>query len=96
MKLTTTLHHAKTFWWGKGFGPKPRTNTDNFYWNQQWKAKRRRQVEIIEQKLPEGVTPVDANVFVKECLSQEFGNLKISDPQLPWPASERPLKGLYF
>ena len=93
MRFTTVLVHGKYFWWGKGWGYKPRINTDNFYYKMQWNAKRRRNLEIVEQTLPENVTPIDPNVYVKNRF-----NLDVNEPPrpfiLPWPYSKRPVKGM--
>ncbi|KAF7487592.1 hypothetical protein SSS_07189 [Sarcoptes scabiei] len=90
MKLTNALNHAKRFWWGKGWGPKPRINTDNFYYRMIWKAKRRRPLEIIKQTLPEGCQPIDPNLYVKNAINTEF---YVQKPFiLPWPYSKRPIK----
>lgn len=95
MKLTIPLQHAKKFWWGKGWGNKPRINTDNYYYNRQWSSLRRRTLEVIEQTLPPGVTPVDPNAFVKTEFNREFRN-EIKDFVLPWPYSQRPVKGKHL
>ncbi|KAH9401338.1 39S ribosomal protein L37, mitochondrial [Tyrophagus putrescentiae] len=91
MRLTIPLHHAKTFWWGKGWGNKPRKNTDNFYYRRQWNSKRRRTLDVIEQTLPPGATPIDPNVYVRTEFNKEFADR----PEfiLPWPYSKRPVKG---
>lgn len=91
MRLTIPLQHAKKFWWGKGWGNKPRKNTDSYYYKRQWNSKRRRTLDVIEQTLPPGATPVDPNVFVKAEFNKEFGER--SDFILPWPYSKRPVKG---
>ena len=94
MKITATLHHGNRFWWGKGWGLKPRKNTDNFYWKMQWNAKRQRQVETIPQILPENVTPVNPNLYVKQCFDEERNErLKFV---IPWPYANRPVKGSFI
>ena len=91
MKFTNPLNHAKYFWWGKGWGTKPRKNTDQFYYKMQWKAKAKRPLEVIEQTLPEGVKPIDPNVYVRQEMNREFHDK--SKFELPWPYSYRPIKG---
>ena len=93
MKLTGTLQHAKYFWWGKGWGSKPRQNTDSHNFRVQWNSKRRRQVEVISQKLPEGVQPIDPNVYVAETIKEQYSHAP-KEFILPWPYSKRPVKGL--
>nr|XP_027198863.1 uncharacterized protein LOC113793096 [Dermatophagoides pteronyssinus] len=91
MKLTNQLNHAKYFWWGKGWGTKPRINTDNFYYKMQWKAKAKRPLEVIEQTLPENIKPIDPNIYVRQEINREFHiDHKF---KLPWPYSHRPIKG---
>ena len=96
MKLTNVLQHGKQFWWGKGWGPKPRANTDHYYWRQQWGAQRRRKLEIVSQVLPEGVVPEDPNIFVKNSYLDSFPKTLPDKFDLPWPYSKRPVKGLYL
>ena len=92
MRLTSSLQHAKKFFWGKGWGPKERINTDAFYYRMQWNAKRRRPLEVIEQTLPEGVTPIDPNAYLKKDFVDEL-RAPTKPFVLPWPYSFRPVKG---
>lgn len=92
MRPTIPLNHAKYFWWGKGFGNKPGKNTDSYYYKLQWKTKSKRLLDVVEQTLPEGVVPIDANDYVKKALHSELGQFQ--NFKLPWPYSPRPIKGI--
>ena len=92
MRLTNVLQHGKRFWWGKGWGNKPRKDKDPYLFSKQWKKGHQRPLEVIEQKLPEGVTPVEPNSYLKKELFKEmYGEQKPF--VLPWPYSKRPVKG---
>ncbi|KAH9398676.1 hypothetical protein TYRP_018484 [Tyrophagus putrescentiae] len=56
-----------------------------------WNSKRRRTLDVIEQTLPPGATPIDPNVYVRTEFNKEFADR----PEfiLPWPYSKRPVKG---
>lgn len=92
MRLTRPLQHMKRFWWGKGWGHRPIKDNDAFLFREQWKAKSKVKLQVVQQTLPEGVVPIDPNKFVKEEMNKEYET--VQDFTLPWPYSKRPIKGL--